>query len=334
MPGSFCAISDNSEIPGFTVVSRQGIVLGFSSVPPNGKEPIMLFEQAVYEYVEIKTEGRKRVRPNTLEGYLSAIRCHLLPRFEGREVESITAVELQEWVDSFEKAGAAQKAFKTLRQIYRWYLRTYRVRIWDETQGVEVPTAPRRKPSALTAKQAKSALRDMRGEEWEPAALVQLSCGLRPCEAIALRWEDINLANGEVKVTKGLHEAMGEIYESPTKTEKSTRTVVLPRYAVERLREIRRRQGAARSERMCRLSPSAYRRKVRSWFARRGVRMCAQWLRHTWGTLALQAGTPLETVSLMLGHSTVSTAYEHYLCGNSALLRDAQKGFGAMLLSA
>ena len=35
----------------------------------------------------------------------------------------------------------------------------------------------------------------------------------------------------------------------------------------------------------------------------------------------------------MLGHSSVSMAYEHYLCSNSALLRDAQRGFSALLLA-
>jgi len=294
----------------------------------------MLFEQAVYEYVEDKQNGRKAVRPNTMEGYMSAIKCHLMPKWAGREMESITSDELQEWVDAFEKPGAARKAFGTFRQIHRWHLRKHRVRIYDETQSVELPTAPRKAPRALTAKQAKEAIRDMRGQDFEPCALVQLSCGLRPCEAIALTWADVNLSTGEVSVTKGLHEAFGQVYESPTKTEKSTRTVVLPRYAVERLRECRRLSGAKRSDRLCQSTPSQYRRHVRSWFARRGVRMCAQHLRHTFGTLSLQAGTPIETVALMLGHTGISTAYEHYLVSNAALMRDAQKSLGRLLLDA
>ena len=294
----------------------------------------MLFDQAVYEYVEDKQNGRKPVRPNTLEGYLSAIKCHLMPKWQGRVIESITSSELQSWMDAFELPGAADKAWKTFRQVYRWYLKTYRVRIFDETTDVTPPTKPRRKPCALTAKQANNAMRDMRGEQFEAVALIQLSCGLRPCEAVALTWADVNLSTGEVSVTKGLHEAFGEVYESPTKTEKSTRTVVLPRYAVERLREIRRSAHVGRSERLCPLAPRAYRRKVRAWFKRRGVRMCAQHLRHTFGTLALQSGVPIETVALMLGHSGISTAYEHYLVGNSALMRDAQKSFGRLILDA
>jgi len=294
----------------------------------------MLFEQAVYEYVEAKENGRKAVRPNTLEGYMSAIRCHLMPRWAGREMESITSDELQEWVDSFEKPGAARKAFNTFRQVHRWYLRAYRVRVYDETQGVELPSAPRRKPSALSVRQAREALRDMRGEEFEPCALIQLSCGLRPCEAVALTWADVNLKTGEVRITKGLHEAFGEVYESPTKTEKSTRTVVLPPYAVARLRECKRLSGARRSDRLYGSAPGRYRRQVRSWFARRGVRMCAQWLRHTFGTLSLQAGTPIETVALMLGHAGLSTAYEHYLVGNAALMRDAQRSYARLIAGA
>lgn len=60
----------------------------------------MLFEQAVYEYIDAKQFGRKPVRANTLEGYVSAIRCHLLPKWSGREIETITCGEIQAWMDS------------------------------------------------------------------------------------------------------------------------------------------------------------------------------------------------------------------------------------------
>ena len=291
----------------------------------------MKFDEVVYFYLKEKQFGRKAVRPNTLEGYVSAINHHLMPQFRGRDIESIKANELQSWVDSFVKSGSCRKAFYTFRQIYRWYLRAYHVRIYDETLDIELPRHIRRKPYALTRSQAVSAMRDMRGEVWEPCALVQLSCGLRPCEAIALKWSDVNLKTGEVSITKGLHESFGQVYESPTKTEKSTRTVILPRFAVERLRHIKRERQARKHDRLCSLTPCAYRSRVRRWFARRGLHMCAQWLRHTFGTLSLQAGTPIETVALMLGHTSVSTFYEHYLVGNSSLMREAQRGYACAL---
>ena len=99
----------------------------------------MLFDEAVREYWEDKS---KRLRGNTLEGYASAIRRHLMPAWAGRELESITHDEVQAWVDSIPTYGAAGKAYKTFRQVYRWTVRKRQLRIWDVTQGVELPAAP------------------------------------------------------------------------------------------------------------------------------------------------------------------------------------------------
>ena len=52
----------------------------------------MLFSEAVELYMEDKS---KRLRANTLEGYQSAIRRHIMPVWEGRELESITHDEVQ-----------------------------------------------------------------------------------------------------------------------------------------------------------------------------------------------------------------------------------------------
>ena len=82
----------------------------------------MLLSDAVDEYLEDKA---KRLRGNTLEGYISALRRHVLPAFGSREVEEITHDEVQAWVDSIPTYGAAGKAYKTLRQVYRWVVRKH-----------------------------------------------------------------------------------------------------------------------------------------------------------------------------------------------------------------
>lgn len=99
----------------------------------------MLFSDAITEYMADKG---KRLRATTLEGYRSAIRCHLMPQWSKREIETISFEEVQDWVDSFALPGAAEKAYKTFRQIYRWVLRRHQLRIWDVTQGVELPKKP------------------------------------------------------------------------------------------------------------------------------------------------------------------------------------------------
>ena len=112
----------------------------------------MLFETAANAYMQDK---RKRLRRNTLEGYESTMKRHLMPRWNGIELESITPESIQEWVDSFDKAGAAEKAYKTLRQIIRWSIRRLGLRMFDPTAvGVELPRKAPYKPKVLDAKGA------------------------------------------------------------------------------------------------------------------------------------------------------------------------------------
>ena len=74
----------------------------------------MLFSTAVTEYMSDKG---KRLRATTLEGYRSAIRCHLMPMWGKREIETISFEEVRDWVDGFDLPGAAEKAYKTFRQL-------------------------------------------------------------------------------------------------------------------------------------------------------------------------------------------------------------------------
>ena len=67
----------------------------------------MLFEVAVSEYMADKS---RRLRASTVEGYKSAVNLHLMPRWSGVQLESITPEELQAWVDGFTLPGAAEKA--------------------------------------------------------------------------------------------------------------------------------------------------------------------------------------------------------------------------------
>lgn len=69
-------------------------------------------------------EKRRRRRATTVEGYESALHCHVLPRFGEMTIAEVTRDSIQEWVDGFERPGAAEKAYKTLRQIIRWAIRT------------------------------------------------------------------------------------------------------------------------------------------------------------------------------------------------------------------
>lgn len=237
----------------------------------------MLFSTATTEYMDDK---KKRLRATTLEGYRSAIRCHLIPMWGKRDIESISFEEVQDWVDRFDLPGAAENAYKTFRQIYRFVLRRHQLRIWDVTQGVELPKKPTVHRPTLTAEQERVTLKAIVGQPFEAAVLLGAALGLRRCEACAVRIEDIDWRSCWVHVHRGLHVVGGEVIETGCKTKLSDRKLKLPRFALERLRMIR---GSRRSGRLCLLDPNAVARRFRAFCKRFDLpHVPMTCLRHSW----------------------------------------------------
>ena len=298
----------------------------------------MKFSELIAEYTLAKTEGAhhtKTVRANTWEGYSSAIALYVEPRWGGVEVESMTYEDVQSWMDSFPDGRGAEKAYKTLRQMVRFAITKLRVRMADPTIGVLVPEHERRSARVLDDRQLNRMLFEMRGEPWEAVVLCQATLGLRRCEACALTWADVNLGSGIVSVTKGRHVVGGKVFTWGTKTKKSTREVVLPWFAVERLRELKRERRARGSELLCDLRPDAISRRFRSWCRRSGFDgMTMMQLRHTFATVAVKAGVPIEVVAMMLGHSDLRMCYERYVASSEALFRSAIKRWAGAVLDA
>lgn len=287
----------------------------------------MLFDEAVSLYWADKS---RRLRGNTLEGYASAIRRHLMPAWRGRELESITHDEVQSWVDSIPTYGAAEKAYKTFRQVYRWTVRKRQLRIWDVTQGIELPEAPVVRRDTLTAAEERETLRGIVGQPWEAVVLLGAALGLRRCEACGIDWSDIDWRTGWVHVQRGAHWVGGRVVEYATKTKLSDRWLRLPRFALARLRQIRghRRSGRVRGGLAPHQIAGRFRRACRSAGLPWVPLTC---LRHSWATISLEAGAAIEDVSVALGHSTVDTCIQHYLQSFRTVVRRAGTCYEAAL---
>lgn len=279
-------------------------------------------------------EKRRVRRESTVEGYESALRIHVLPRWGSMEVGDIQPEDIQEWVLSFDRPGAAEKAYKTLRQVIRWAIRKMGLRVWDPTSlGVELPGKPAYHPKVLDAAEAREYLRGLWGCEAEAAALCSLTLGLRRGESCALEWRDINLKTGEVRVSKSRQDVRAGTVVVPPKTARSDRSLWLPAFALKRLRQLAK--GHRKDELICPLAPSATARRIRSWCRSHGLPHVSMTnLRHTWATLAIEAGIGIETVAMMLGHTEIGTAYEHYIVPRKSVCVQAQRTWAAHLQKA
>lgn len=290
----------------------------------------MLFDTAAEMYM---SDRSKRLRATTLEGYESAIRKHIAPAWKGREVESITHEELQSWVDSIPTAGAADKAFKTFRQIYRWTIRKHQLRIWDVTQGVELPKRRMAKRERMTAAEERRMLREIMGEPYEAVVLAGAALGLRPSEAAGLDWSDVDWRSGWVHVQRGAHTVHGGVtVEYGCKTDLADRWLKLPRWALERLRQLRgqRRAGRMRGD----LSPKCIYSRLKRLLKRIGLpSISMEALRHSWATIAIESGAALADVAVALGHTSVEMCRRHYLLSTRAVVERAGAVYSRALMA-
>lgn len=249
------------------------------------------------------------LRECTMVGYESAWRCHIVDAFGGLEIDSITAGMIETWMADMPR-GAARKAWGVLRTMlrkaFRWGMSSV-----DVTTRVRGPKRTDHQPRVLDARQISALLRGFWGHELEAWLICSVTLGLRPEEALGLEWSDIDLRSGLVRIRRGVQWVSGHEVVVEPKTDLSARDVVLPRFAIIRLRQIR---GRGDGRLVGGLNPGQVDRRYRRWCREQHLPFVPREnLRHSWATSALAAGVDVAVVSRALGHSSIETTARYYL---------------------
>lgn len=287
----------------------------------------MNLEEIYYQYY--LPEKKIKCAPSTVAGYESSMKKWVLPKWGTVPIEEIDVDSLQTWVNEVEPAGASEKAFKCLRQIIRWWIKRKRLTITDPTCFIELKKKKPYSPQVLDAEEVSEMLRALYGHWTEAAIICAVTLGLRRGEACALEWSDINLKTGEVQINKSRQYINGEIITTQTKTEKSTRSCYLPKFAKQRLRQIKKK-GLITGN----VSPEVVARAAKQECKKKGAPYVSMTnMRHTWATLAIESGVGIETVAMMLGHTEIDTAYNHYIVPRKSICQEAQASVEKLLLS-
>src|SRR5215211_2322958 len=109
------------------------------------------------------------------------------------------------------------------------------------------PKVKLEEPEPLDASQAAAFMKATKGDRFEALYVLCLMCGLRQGEALALRWQDIDLDGGTLRVNHQLQrmrrdgKKSGSLVFSELKNA-SRRTVALPQRSVSALKSHRKRQ--------------------------------------------------------------------------------------------
>ena len=148
----------------------------------------------------------EHARPHTLANYRSALKASVLPALGDRIAADLTPADVRRMHSAMRRRGVSDStvagAHRTLVTLLE-YARSERI-IANNVAALTPPrrTRPAKARASLTREEAK-ALLGIADARWTVALLT----GLRSGEARALRWEEIDLANGVASLSWSLTDA-------------------------------------------------------------------------------------------------------------------------------
>lgn len=269
------------------------------------------------------------VTPKTEASYRWLASTYITPHVGRVKLSRLGPEHVQSMMRALEAKGLSPRSIAYSRAVLRRALG--QAVKWGKVtrNAAALVDAPRkaapRLDDALSAGEAEAVLEAAHGDRLEALAVLVLAVGLRQGEALRLRWPDVHLSAGTLRVRQ-------------SKTEAGKRTIALPGFVVAALRAHRARQLEERmaapywgDERLVFAStigtPLEPRNVLRWWHEltiRAGVgRRRFHASRHTAATLMLNAGVPLEVVSSTLGHAGLAITADVYAKVGAKLQRQA-----------
>jgi integrase len=293
--------------------------------------------QTLAEWIErwLATMALK-VRPTTHEDYTKSLR-HVVDRIGHVRLQSLKPLDLEELYATLIKEGhrfGGGLSAKTVRNVHIALRRSLadaeRFGLVQRNVAALVrPPAPQRhEMTTWTPEQVRAFLDSVADDRLAAAYRLLATTGMRRGEVLGLRWDCVDLDVGRVSIRRTLNAVRDVPMWSEPKTARSRRNIGIDPETVASLRAHRKRQleehlaaGELWQENdlvFCQedgtvLHPDRFSRAFTRAVRNSGLpRIRMHDLRHTWASLALQAGIHPKVVSERLGHATTSITLDLY----------------------
>jgi integrase len=273
----------------------------------------------------VRTRSGEPYKPSALRAYEQVLRARVLPELAHLRLSSLTRNSIQDLVDRLMGEGLSPSTVRNtvlpLRAIYRRALSRSEVLV-NPTLGLALPTQRERRERIARPVEAKALVEALAKRDralWATA----LYAGLRRGELQVLRWQDVDFAEGVIRVERSWDERVGPI---APKSRAGRRRVPLSKPLRSYLAANRLLITAGEDELVFgRGSDHAFcpealvRRAKTAWEAAElspiGLHEC----RHTYAAFMIAAGVNAKALSTYMGHSSITVTldrYGHLMPGN------------------
>jgi integrase len=283
--------------------------------------------------------------------YEATVRLHLVPILGKVKVQKLTAAQVQQWQTKLLDAGVGprtvQLAHLNLGQALDVAVRMNMV-ARNVVDVVDQPRYRAREMQCWTAEEAQRFIAVADQSIYGPIWLLAVVTGLRKGELLGLRWQDISFEEKVLQVRQTVGALHGKVEFKGTKRPKSRRTIdlddaILAVLRAHKLRQNERRlQAGPRWEDHDLAFPSSVGTPVNPDncdldFDRlvklAGVkRIRIHDTRHSYATLTILSGMPINVVSQSMGHSDISTTLRVYAHVMPEQRRELARKMSALLL--
>ena len=191
----------------------------------------------------------------TMERYRQIIRLYIVPQLGAVRVQKLRAVHLNELYVVLLRSGGrdgAPLSARSVGHVHRVLHRalghaaTWGVTTQNVASFVDPPKVPESEITILTAEQIGATLRHLDGRSLRPIVSFLLGTGARRGEALAIRWKDLDLDKGIVRIERSLEQTKGSLRFKSPKTKNGRRNVAISPWLVAELRAHRARQQERR----------------------------------------------------------------------------------------
>lgn len=292
----------------------------------------MIEATRISEIISLWKEDKKQyVKKSSFSAYMLLIENHLLPSFG--EMTSIEEANIQSFVFKKLEEGLSQKTIKDILIVLKMVLKFGAKNKMFKYQQFEIqyPTEREKYQIEVLSKAHQKKIMRYVKEHFTFKNLgiyVCLSTGIRIGEICALTWEDIDTESGVINIRKTIQRIYiieddkrhTELILDSPKTKNSIREIPMSKELVRMLKPIKKivnNSFFVLTNDSKPTEPRTYRNYYKNLMKELDIpELKFHGLRHSFATRCIESNCDYKTVSVLLGHSNISTTLNLYVHPN------------------
>lgn len=289
-------------------------------------------QKTVEEIITLwKKEKAIYVKRSSMSAYSLLLKNHIIPAF-GNNI-AIEESEVQAFVNQKLEQGISQKTIKDMLIVLKMVLKFGVKNNWLSKYqfDIQFPTDHTKQGIEVLSKTQQRKMMQHIEQHFTFRNLGVYLClctGMRIGEVCALTWDDIDVENGTIHIRRtlqriySLHDAGNktEVIIDTPKTKNSTREVPMNRDLIKMLKPIKKIVNGAffvLTNELKPTEPRTYRVYYQKMIFDLGLpKIKFHGLRHSFATRCIESKCDYKTVSVLLGHSNISTTLNLYVHPN------------------